>query len=477
MKNYFYKGKEIKVGDSIMMNDKSVILTKDFLEANKNIFEAVFYRCVDPDSQHFKYNEIYAVNGNILIDATVCDDIGGEFNSADSKFIIATYEDFFLRKMYNKARLEYKVGTYFVATSQYKYKEREITLKTNEKIFWNSVNTVLTASEFPGDIYNKERNDWAVIVHPYTSAYVKIKTDVKQNTNRWAAREPGRIYKVNRFFYDGEDSCIVYHVSDEKTPPSAKIYIQHEDCEESNLNSYFVQNLCDITLKKYKEGDVVREAGTKKVSVIYDMKFAWTPNKFSLWVKGKEENVKLYSQHHGWAEILHPVKKTSDDVDVYHGMKYYFVVNERIENKSYKDEMSIYPVFADREKANKWIEKNIVKDLKYYENKLLHDDREVNEDFTANVWEMYNWMKKNEPRLYWKKILELIVNDLNYDNSLFNSLSHQKMILIELDRTPDSHYHTIEYYGQYKLGMVCFKSVNDAQHVINLMGSNLKYCC
>ena len=184
--------------------------------------------------------------------------------------------------------------------------------------------------------------------------------------------------------------------------------------------------------------------------------------------------------YHGgnWAEVIKPIFKSEDGVDIYEGDTIYYVrkdfkdsSNEVIGYRNYcglYSDLNIY--FSTKEAAEEYVDKNKPKDLKYYEDLLLNPI-ETYTDYTFCAFNSthYDWLKNKEPKLYWLKVLELIQQDL--DNGWKPDWNDHNC-KYRIENYYMSNY-SIESYRGHNSGLCNFKSKESAQTAIQIMGDKL----
>ena len=181
----------------------------------------------------------------------------------------------------------------------------------------------------------------------------------------------------------------------------------------------------------------------------------------------------IYTPEDGWAEIL-PLKFTTEDgVDIYGDMKTYLVHpnvsdNERFRHGTWSGVLAYSgsKYFYHKENALAYIEKLKEKTLKDYENILFENDNSMTFSPKSAYFSIYGWIKDNEPKLYYTKILQLIADDLN-DGWIadFNDVNQCK--------------HSLREVGSglaiFNLGIVYFKSKELAEKARAILGDNVKF--
>ena len=179
-----------------------------------------------------------------------------------------------------------------------------------------------------------------------------------------------------------------------------------------------------------------------------------------------------------WAEVIKPIFKSEDGVDIYEGDTIYYVrkdfkdsSNEVIEYRNYcglYSDLNIY--FSTKEAAEEYVAKNKPKDLQYYEDLLLNPV-ETYTDYTFCTFNSthYDWLKNKEPKLYWLKILELIQQDLDDGWKPDWKDANYKY---RIEKHGSLNYN-IESYRTWDSGLCNFKSEESAQKAMELMKDKL----
>lgn len=167
-----------------------------------------------------------------------------------------------------------------------------------------------------------------------------------------------------------------------------------------------------------------------------------------------------------WAEIVKPLFTTEDGVEIFEGDKCWFInsreliKDENIDETNYGyweggscDPLSKY--FSTREAAEEYIAKHKEKTLKDYENELYAVT-------SISGYSVYSWLKDNDKKLYYTKVLQLIADDLKgeVDDS------------IEIICAPN-YYSTV--HASMSRSSVKFSSKSAAQKAIKIMGDKLNY--
>jgi hypothetical protein len=357
MSPILFKGNPVNINDDIVIDDVIVRVTDQLIHSNRKLFrllsDIAFVKCIRWQGNIFTVGEIYrVVNEKIYNNANNPNWV--ELSSFSNSFEESSQPEFNSQahhlndELMKTAKEKFSIGTKFLATST--QTKGLSTIKEDTVFYWNSGKTVITTSLYPGDIYKKETNEWAEIM----PEYIKIKDDVEQKTGRWAAREPGKIYKVLDFkIADGCD----------------------QPCYYVSKTTSILPSDCDICTKEE-----------------YELALSSTM---------PENNIVLFD----------------------------------------------------------------------YEGKLLLDDDEVDADLNTNKWEIYYWLKSNEPRLYWSKVLEVIASALNEGwVPNWNDCDELKYKIILLD-----NQFKVCSNNAINHGSTFFKSKDAAQKAIEILGDKLKY--
>ena len=180
----------------------------------------------------------------------------------------------------------------------------------------------------------------------------------------------------------------------------------------------------------------------------------------------------IYTPEDGWYEIL-PLKFTTEDgVDIYGDMKTYMVYSNLTmsdKNSNHEGTNSTIKYFYYKENALAYIEKHKEKTLEDYESILFERGNSMTFSSDSIYFNVYGWLKDNEPKLYYTKILQLIADDLNdgwvADFSGFNN--PVKYYLISSGWTASFNIDIP--------GVVYFKSENLAKKAREILGDKVKY--
>lgn len=119
--------------------------------------------------------------------------------------------------------------------------------------------------------------------------------------------------------------------------------------------------------------------------------------------------------------------------------------------------------FSSAEARDKWIEENkqVVKDLAYYEDKLI-----------TYKTPLYVELKVKEPKLYYTKILQLIADDLNDKNFDKLNMSVCKYF-IRYDSIIDKY--DVSNFSFLLDNSICFDSTKKANQATEIMGDKLDF--
>jgi hypothetical protein len=176
----------------------------------------------------------------------------------------------------------------------------------------------------------------------------------------------------------------------------------------------------------------------------------------------------------GWAEIVKPLFTTEDRVDIYEGDKCWFInsreliKDENIDeaNYGYWDGGSCDPLskyFSTREAAEEYIAKHKEKTLKDYENELYAVT-------SISGYSVYSWLKDNDKKLYYTKVLQLIADDLNK-----HANEKSTVCTIAYVGGFSNYYGTESHTKTYSNGSIIFKNKEVAEKAIEIMGDKLNY--
>ena len=187
----------------------------------------------------------------------------------------------------------------------------------------------------------------------------------------------------------------------------------------------------------------------------------------------------IYTPEYGWAEIL-PLRFTTEDgVNIYGDMKTYIVYPNDIGDISYYhgpwngcSEGKGNKYFYHKENALAYIEKHKEKTLRDYEKMLFENDNSMTFSPKSASFSVYGWIKDNEPKLYYTKILQLIADDLN-DGWVADSCNQQQ----------DKYYFNYHYkkYTRERCvvyipqGAVLFKSIKLIEKAKDILGEKIEY--
>ncbi len=181
-----------------------------------------------------------------------------------------------------------------------------------------------------------------------------------------------------------------------------------------------------------------------------------------------------------WAEVIKPIFKTEDGIDIYEGDEYYSVCKKTFKLADFGAPQSngaassteFWLTFSTKEAAEDWLAKNKPKDLQYYEDLLL------NNKFAAgpinnliNLSDMYTCLKITNPKLYWLKVLELIQQDLDEGWKPDWANSGQLKFRISC-RYADTVYEVTNNY-EFVEGFVYFKTRQSAEKAIDVLKDKL----
>lgn len=166
----------------------------------------------------------------------------------------------------------------------------------------------------------------------------------------------------------------------------------------------------------------------------------------------------IYTPEDGWVEIL-PLKFTTEDgVNIYGDMKTYAVYSDltmSIGNTNNEGTNSTIKYFYHKENALAYIEKHKEKTLEDYEKMLFN--------VHFNIW---SWIKVNEPKLYYTKILQLIADDLN-DGRYIHIRGNTSYHL--------SNARSVNVHCGGDEGCVYFKSEDLVKKARVILGDKVKY--
>lgn len=313
MKKIYYKNTPVKLGDWIDLNGDGTIrikLNDDMIEANPDMFkksnlswDVKYVKCIEWDGSSYNVDEVYPI-----VDGKVKTDRKYNVNLDDYhlNFEDASEEDYNDQQLLKEAKERYLPGTRFIAPHDESVKIISEIL-SDTRFYWDKSHTIISTNLFPGDLYIKDENKWAEIVKDKVD-YVKIKNDVEQNTGRWAAAEPGKIYKVIKYEqWEGSGELCYYN--------STSTCISPQDCVPCSKEEYDFQELVEKMKIMYKIGDVVKTLSQSEfVDQIISLKLNRASSIKELWVRGTHINIQIYDIEKGWANKVnnHSNKLLSD---------------------------------------------------------------------------------------------------------------------------------------------------------------------
>lgn len=177
----------------------------------------------------------------------------------------------------------------------------------------------------------------------------------------------------------------------------------------------------------------------------------------------------IYTPKDGWREII-PYKFTTEDgVNIYGDMKTYAIAKGdlNLDNPEiYSGTSKCFKYFYHRENALAYIEKHREKTLEDYEQMLFKNDNSMTFSPKGAYFSVYGWIKDNEPKLYYTKILQIIADNLHGGR-------HTHIYM-------NTSYHINSGYGVnvhcgHDEGCVYFKSNELAIKARDILGSKIKY--
>ena len=232
-----------------------------------------------------------------------------------------------------------------------------------------------------------------------------------------------------------------------------------------------IQELMDKAIKDYPIGTVFNNgSGIQRVT---DNNYQCMPLfknivvSTDIFAKGGT----IYHPIDGWAPILPYLFTSEDGVKIYRSMKTYAVK---------EDDQSLgmagyflgnnpdYTYFYHKENALAYIEKHKEKTLRDYEEMLFERDNSMITSSGIIYFSVYRWLKDNEPKLYYTKILQLIADDLN-DGWVADFTNHNEKKWFITKETVDFCYH-IKIQS-----VVYFKLRNSAQKARDILGDKINH--
>lgn len=182
-----------------------------------------------------------------------------------------------------------------------------------------------------------------------------------------------------------------------------------------------------------------------------------------------------------WAEVMKPILKTEDGVDIYEHDHYYTMdmiqgldASISITNDSVIPYVAGRRYFSSRKAAKEWLDKHFLKNLSTYENSLFEKNLPIKSvvdgiEVVSSRALFYNIMKHREPKLYWNKVMQLIADDLNGDWVVKDSCEKWMIGKREANSwKPVPVKHTTVTYTD-----VYFKSQEIAEKAMKIIGKNL----
>ena len=311
---------------------------------------------------------------------------------------------------------------------------------------------------------------------------------IEDNLNHFTYKEPIKYVQLIRsWFVDGEFMGEVFELS---TLDNLSKFQQAPSKENfrQEIDLWIKEGYFQITTKeKFEEQELIRDAIFKG----YDkcpkyLNYPWQKhygiqkpnwNKRGFYYADNKlnyNNVTIYNKGE-WAEIPYFIT-TDDGVDKFLDEDFWavskndfsFIVQMVKNNPEYGItyfKRSDFMYFSTEELVHKYIKENKVKSLKDYENILNFDETVVDTDLSNEAWEMYGWLKRNEPKLYWSKVLQIIadnVNEYGGGNYFINYNFYDKD-------------YSINSFSTIALCDVKFDSIETARKAIEIMGDKLDF--
>lgn len=201
---------------------------------------------------------------------------------------------------------------------------------------------------------------------------------------------------------------------------------------------------------------------------------------------------KIILYHNGyWAEKLDVVFKSTDGVNMYEHQPYYVVNEHNTIIKNYVDlrHFQDYTLcFSSYDAAKQYVDEHPILDLEFFENQLLKSNQiamynapvvksrgfnKLDEEKTVHVKTStyYAIMKKTDPKLYYKKVLQSIADHFNAEKVIDWTNTRQKKYAV-VYYTKESRFGIGVYMTTDSLS-VYFLNENDAEKAIEIMGAKM----
>lgn len=264
------------------------------------------------------------------------------------------------------------------------------------------------------------------------------------------------IYKVDSIFTDELSKSYVC------TSPS-KVCLRIHYCEPSTKEEYLLQEAHRMYPKGTRYNYINKPCIDTRIS---SGKFKL---KDDIIVDINTNSIIYQKETNNWANIVKPLFKSEDGVDIYEGDIYYIVYTDKYIEKEnqwkinistntilgYSPDIPGIMRFSNAKAANKWLKENRPeKTLQDYENILLHYKTPL-----------YVELKEKEPKLYWLKVLELIAEDYKpVDNTYWTPMKGYNNEIVS-----DDFY----FSNNYRYVNVKFNTKKDCDKAIKLIGVNL----
>lgn len=228
----------------------------------------------------------------------------------------------------------------------------------------------------------------------------------------------GRIYKIEKTPDYPKKIVLMSNTEKRITIPLVYngVYVVDEGISfiVSDKKEFDKQELLDEARRYYPVGTVCKTiSGSKTFTVESELVYSETGSIIcpigGLAVYSKSPYVEK------WAEKL-PLKFTTEDnVDIYGDMKTYAVGEDLklFESDTYDGYSSDHKYFYHKENALAYIKDNTQKTLEDYENILFDNMSTFTFAPERAYFSVWGWIKDEEPKLYYTKILQLIADDLN----------------------------------------------------------------
>lgn len=284
------------------------------------------------------------------------------------------------------------------------------------------------------------------------------------NFDRYQNTVIGKIYKVlKKININGNAPGYILEYNGKHYIKGIKTYDEIICIENSTKEEFDRQELLEKAKRDYPIGTRAKSADTHSIGVLKNISYiddygcvSCTCDTLTI---PKTNVITIYSNElDKWAEILKPILKTEDDIDIYEGDTIYLadsfqVIDIKVSNNTSPTDPK-GKLFANKDKANEYHKSIKVMTLCDYENLLM--SQYINNN--------YSWFKIYEPKLYWTKILLMIADELN------EGLNDNYEINYDID---SGNFDCS--IGDVLYSAVQFDSENSAKKAISIMGDELKF--